>query len=127
MPRLKLLWQLYPTYILIVLMALVMVGSYMGDAVHQFYIDQTLKELEAKAKLSRNVIESFLTKPENLGKVCRRIASDASARITVVLPNGRVICDSKKQPARMDNRSDRPEIVKVLTGKTGTSFPSIDV
>ncbi len=122
MPRSKLLWQLYPTYLFITLAALLASGLYALSSVRQFYMERTAADLEAKAKLSRQLIVPYLDQPETLSKICRRIGSEASARVTVVLPDGTVICDTDKNPARMDNHSDRPEISQAFTGRTGSSM-----
>src|SRR5208337_3488062 len=42
-------------------------------------------------------------------------------RLTVILPSGKVVGDSSKNPARMDNHADRPEIQQAFQGKIGIS------
>jgi len=44
-----------------------------------------------------------------------------TTRITIILPDGRVIGDAKENPAGMDNHRNRPEIAAALKGATGTA------
>ncbi len=48
------------------------------------------------------------------------VARAASARVTVVAADGRVIADSEADPRKMENHSHRPEIAQALAGATGT-------
>jgi two-component system phosphate regulon sensor histidine kinase PhoR len=49
------------------------------------------------------------------------LARDAGARITVIAPDGRVLCDSEADPDQMENHAARPEIAAALKGNQGTS------
>ena len=122
MPRSKLLWQLYPTYLLITLAAIISGGWYALNSVREFYMDQIATDLEAKANLSRAQIVPLLNRSEKLSNVCRRIATQASVRVTVVSSDGTVMCDSEKDPSRMDNHRNRPEIRRAFSGETGSSI-----
>jgi len=53
--------------------------------------------------------------------LARELAAQAGARITIVLPDGRVIGDSEEDPARMENHADRPEIQKALQDEVGSA------
>ncbi len=119
----RLLWQIYPSYLVITLIALSAVTWYTSRSLRAFYLDQTAANLEAKARLAiRQIRErSSLDGPEFPNALCVRLGEDAKARLTLVLPRGRVLCDSEKDPARMDDHSTRPEIREALAGQTGRS------
>lgn len=51
----------------------------------------------------------------------RRMAQEASARLTVISADGRVVIDTTAQPAQMENHRDRAEFVDALRGKGGSS------
>ena len=49
----RLVWQLYLPYLVITIMSLVAVTWYATGTLAQFYLDQTGKDLEARANLER--------------------------------------------------------------------------
>ena len=58
MGRKRLLWQIYPSYILITVISLMAVGWYTSRSVRQFYLDNTRSDLEARARLVKSQIET---------------------------------------------------------------------
>jgi len=51
--------------------------------------------------------------------ICKEIGKQSATRITVILPSGQVIGDSRETPHQMDNHADRPEIAMALAGNPG--------
>ena len=49
-------------------------------------------------------------------------AKEALTRVTVTLPDGRVVGDSFTAPEKMENHADRPEIRDAVEGRVGTSI-----
>lgn len=49
------------------------------------------------------------------------IAKNTNARVTVIARDGRVLAESEKDPAKMENHSARPEVIAALQGKNGWS------
>jgi two-component system phosphate regulon sensor histidine kinase PhoR len=44
--------------------------------------------------------------------LCRRLGDDLASRITVIAPDGKVLCDSAESSVEMENYAARPEIVE---------------
>ena len=127
MSRKPLLWQLYPSYLVITLIALVAVGWYSSHSFRDFYLKQIAEDLESRAYLARQQISSALESNDfdKVDKLCKELGSRSSTRITVVLTSGRVLGDSDEDPANMDNHANRPEIIQALdTGKGQYMRPS---
>ncbi|MCK5243664.1 MAG: HAMP domain-containing protein [Desulfobacterales bacterium] len=125
MPKKKrLLWQLYPSYLLITVISVMGVTWYASSSLRQFFLGQTASDLEARARLVEKQIEECLDPPDEkcVDSLCKRIGRRASTRITIILPSGKVIGDSREDPAKMDNHVDRPEFMQALTGPSGTSM-----
>jgi two-component system phosphate regulon sensor histidine kinase PhoR len=122
--RKRLLWQLYPSYLLITIICLVVVTWYASRSLRHFYIDQSAIDLEARAHLLeqqfREVIDPLDTKAVDL--LCKKIGKSASTRITIILPTGKVVGDSDEDPRSMDNHANRPEVRLALNGQVGTSI-----
>lgn len=119
----RLLWQVFPCYLLITLVALLAVTWYASRSMRRFYMNHIAVDLEARARLvEKQVLERIaLTQEESVDSLCKNLGKKASTRITVILPSGRVIGDSEEDPARMDNHGSRAEVRDALAGETGTS------
>lgn len=70
--------------------------------------------------LQPTVIEKLANNPDILDSWAKQMGESINARISVILPNGRVMADSKASPESMDNHLDRPEISRAMTGNTSS-------
>jgi two-component system, OmpR family, phosphate regulon sensor histidine kinase PhoR len=121
--RRKLIWQLYPSYLIIIILSLAAVGWYATNSLRQFYLQKTAEDLRVRALLVATLAKERLTpeKAHQLDAVSKKVGSETTTRITIILPSGRVIGDSDFDPSVMTNHADRPEIQAVLDGKVGYS------
>ena len=120
----RLIWQLYPTYLLITLLALGAASWYASSFLSDYFLERTIAGLKVQGRIIMGRIAPQLF-PLNAGEVdrlCKEIGKSAQIRVTVLLPDGRVIGDSEKNPADMDNHADRPEVIKAVSGETGSSL-----
>ena len=126
MARKKLIWQLYPTYLIVTVIALVAVTWYCSHFFRYFYIDQTRKKLMTLAYVVAEQMSTSLQAKDfrEIDRVCKQLgrASKKETRFTVMLPSGKVIGDSDEDPAQMANHSDRTEMRKVLSDGYGWSL-----
>jgi two-component system phosphate regulon sensor histidine kinase PhoR len=122
-PR-RLLWQLFPSYLLITLISLLAVSWYASGAMRHFFLDQTATDLRARAALLDKQIKVLLSplRGETIDAICKEAGRLSATRITVILPDGTVIGDSRETPRLMDNHANRPEIAAALAGQTGSSL-----
>jgi two-component system, OmpR family, phosphate regulon sensor histidine kinase PhoR len=123
MAKKRLLWQLYPTYLLITLMALLSVGWYALSSLQEFYYDRTTIDLEVRARLVERLVAGQLPSRDKsrLDSLSKEVGRSAFMRVTLIQPSGEVLGDSHEDPARMDNHGDRPEIKDALAGYRGMS------
>jgi two-component system phosphate regulon sensor histidine kinase PhoR len=119
----RLLWQLYPTYIIIILVSLLAATWFASRTLKQFYREQSASDLEARALLFKSQILESLSPldAQVIDRLCKKAGGQATTRITVILPSGKVVGDSERDPATMDNHVDRPEVIQALSGQTGMS------
>ena len=76
MPRKKrLLWQLYPSYLLITLVSVGAVTWYASEALRQLFLEQTASDLEARARLLEKQVMDHLDPldREGLDSLCKKI------------------------------------------------------
>ena len=114
----RLIWQLYPPYLIITFVSLIAVTWYASGALARFYLDQTAKDLEARANLVKKQIAGLLNPldVDAVDRTCKNAGAVSATRITVVLPDGRVIGDSRETPRFMDNHANRKEVSGALAG-----------
>ncbi len=116
--RRRLIWQLYPSFLAVTLLALVAVTWYCSDAFRSFYYEQTRGELRSLVYFVAEQVSAKydLSQAEKLDDLCKRLgrASDGRTRVTIILPSGRVVADSDEDPSVMNNHSDRPEFIEAL-------------
>ncbi|HPD17030.1 MAG TPA: ATP-binding protein [Planctomycetota bacterium] len=125
MGRRPLLWQLFPSYVVIIALSLAAVTWYATSTLRDFHHAEVARELEARARVIERQAEKLLA-PEAaaaLDALCKDLGKRSATRITVMLPSGRVIGDSDEDPTRMENHAtpSRPEMMAALRGETGTS------
>ena len=119
----KLVWQIFPANILIILIAIIAVSWYGTASMREFYLQDTESDLEARASLVRSRIIDYLSagKIELLRDYCVRAGRESGTRITVILDDGKVVADSNENPEIMDNHRHRLEIEEAFAGGVGKS------
>ncbi|HIG26517.1 MAG TPA: hypothetical protein EYQ50_01465 [Verrucomicrobiales bacterium] len=112
MKRRRLLWQLFPTYLGITLVALIAATWYASVSFRQFYYSQVFKSLEVSVFLFEPFISRSLSDPNRLDlqELISSVGRRTEARITIIDAVGKVLGDSHSDPGPMDNHNDRPEI-----------------
>ncbi|MFH1865450.1 MAG: ATP-binding protein [Candidatus Eisenbacteria bacterium] len=123
MRRRKLLWHLFPSYLLITVIAVAAVSLYSYVALRSFYLDETADALTARARLLVAQMRPLLVADDSdgLDAIARELGVAISTRVTVVSMRGVVLADSEEDRAVMDNHADRPEVVVAMTGEVGAA------
>jgi len=120
MVRRRLIWQLFPAYVIVALIAVAAAGGYASRSLRLFYLNEKARDLEAVAFMVKTQIEGDLNKGDynSLDQLCKKIGRAGKIRITVILPSGKVVADSDENPGEMAPHNDRPEIIQALaTGR----------
>ena len=121
MRRRRLLWQIFPTYVIVIVVAMIAMTWYFVYAVKQFYLDRNAHELEARAVILRERLigVDLGSQTAVVDSLCKRIGRESGTRITIVMPSGAVIGDTDEDPAKMENHANRPEVQEALAGRLG--------
>jgi two-component system phosphate regulon sensor histidine kinase PhoR len=122
-PRRRLLWQIYPAYLLITVLALGAVGWFASREARQLYLARTAEDLAARAWLVEPEVRARLAAGDGaaVDALCKGLDPQAATRITVILPGGRVVGDSEESPAAMASHADRPEVAAAFAGAGGSA------
>jgi two-component system, OmpR family, phosphate regulon sensor histidine kinase PhoR len=120
----KLIWHFYPWFLITTLIAIFMLTWYTSSASRTFFLQRTQFDLQNQSLLLKpQITKSLLIRElERIDQLCKEFGIEASTRITVILPDGRVIGDSEKNPSQMDSHIDRPEVMQAIHDGMGTSL-----
>ena len=123
MTKRRLLWQLYPAFLVLFLVALVGVTWYATSSVETFFNQRAEYELNMRARMVAQAMEGLKgeSAPAEVDRLCKRIGKSSEMRVTVIAPGGRVIGDSDAAPATMENHADRPEVEDALARGEGSA------
>lgn len=123
--RKKLIWQLYPSFLAITLVTLVVATAYSSYIFRSFYLDEIEQELRLTADVAASQIAQVLDggTPAEVDTLCKELgrAGAGQMRLTVIAESGKVLADSDEDPARMKDHSDRAEIIQALNEGYGQS------
>ncbi|MEX1297921.1 MAG: PAS domain-containing sensor histidine kinase, partial [Desulfotignum sp.] len=120
MKKQKLIWQIFPFFLVVIIVSLSLEAWYFNRHSRQFFLENTEKELIVRARLIELKIAGMLSeKPvqeENLNALCKHMGEAIQTRVTIVALSGRVIADSFARVATMENHRNRPEIMTAFSG-----------
>jgi len=119
----KLIWYIYPWFLLITLLPLLAIIWYTSNTGRELFMDRTRADLLNQARIMQNSVTRLLQEEriDDIDRLCKETGTVSNTRFTVILPNGRVIGDSQKKPESMDFHGNRPEIITALKSGTGSS------
>jgi len=115
--------NLFPSYLLIILVALIPVTWYATHSLRSLSERQTARDLETRARLVSPLIAGHIESINVpvIDSICIDLGSRTETRLTVILPDGRVLGDTEEDPAVMERHGSRPEIAEAVGGKVGTA------
>lgn len=124
MRRRKLIWTLFPPYLLITLAAIIGVTWHSTASLYKFFIAENTRQMKKQAILLANDLSPLLKSAQHsqADELSKRLGAETSTRITAILPDGRVVGDTDEDAARMENHRDRPEVAAALAGEVGSSI-----
>ncbi|RJO63265.1 MAG: HAMP domain-containing histidine kinase [Myxococcales bacterium] len=122
MPR-KLLWQLYPSFLIITVLSLAAMGLFASDSIRDFYLANLRDSLETSARLAAAAIDERFSPADRqeIDALLKAFGENSTRRLTVIAPDGVVIGDSQRPAETMANHADRPEVREALAGRSGYS------
>lgn len=121
MKKKKFLWKLYYVFSALSIIPLVILALYASSLFNDTIITADKDVLLQRSNLIKEKLETSEIDSVDLQKFSARYDNLSGARVTIIEINGKVIADSREEPAKMDNHSDRPEVIDALAGRTGIS------
>jgi two-component system phosphate regulon sensor histidine kinase PhoR len=117
----RLLWQIFPSYLVITLLALIAFAINVSFLIDSFFISQTRQTLEVRAQLAREVMETSIDAMNlaHIDAACKKLGQETKTRITVIESSGRVLGESDRDPQTMESHLMRPEVQQALKEQVG--------
>ena len=123
MRRKKLIWQLFPPFLFITFISLLVTTVYVTKFWRQLYLEQLTTNLFKLTYLVQPQLNPLLAGQDfsQIDNLAKYLGKQTNIRFSIILPNGRVVGDSEYDPQKMENHGDRPEFQKALRGESGIS------
>lgn len=120
--RSRMFWRLFGIYGMLLLLAIGSLGLIIVRRVEQHSRQQIEDSLRTKALLLFETVRAFPSHPgPALQERLEALSQETATRITLLDTQGKVIADSEKDPAEMDNHASRPEILAAAANRFGTA------
>ncbi|EKM3321613.1 PAS domain-containing protein [Listeria monocytogenes] len=115
----KKLWlKIGLSFFILFFVVMVIVGIFSGELMKSTYLNMKENQLEDDAKIllqTTNMENLDLDKDAaTIQKSLDPLDEDIDARITVIDSKGDVVADTKKDPEKLDNHMNRPEVTDIL-------------
>ena len=109
--------RIFHSTVCIVLAALIAFSMLLSVGLYFVFAGRYQSTLEAELKL----LVASLSEGEDPASAFQRWASAGEdVRLTLIGPDGRVLCDTDADPLQMENHADRPEVAAALAGGAGS-------
>ena len=123
--RSKLLWQVYAGYVTIVIISTLIVGILNSRQISEEGMRDIHQSLSAHTELLAEIAKLSL-QPNNpdfksLQQTLKQLGKNTRSRLTIIANDGMVLADSREHPEKMDNHSQRPEIIDARTQGSSTT------
>ena len=127
----KLIWQIFPSFLIVIVISLSSVTSYSTSYFKKFFLKNSEKELTIRAELLQISFADILldgitngdqTQIQSVDRYCKDIGEKTGTRVTIIFPSGVVVGDSFEDIKMMENHMKRPEIMEALKRKKGVSI-----
>jgi two-component system phosphate regulon sensor histidine kinase PhoR len=116
----KLFWQIYPSYLIVIIICTAIGSYYASSSIKTFFYSQVENSLYEKSGLFVPTVKKELlnnSPSEVIDFLCVDAGKRAGLRFTIVDFKGKVLGDTKEDPENMENHRQRPEIRAAFSGK----------
>lgn len=120
----KLIWQIYPSTVMVVAVVILAATWYGAYVFQDFFLKESELDLEARASLIRSRVADYLEQGSvnALRAFCKEAGRESGTRITIIDREGVVLADSNERPEVMENHRERPEILAAYQGERGRTL-----
>ena len=115
--------RVFAGYAVVSLLAVLVFALYTRGLARRISYDALTRGLESTARASLVSAAPLINRGRSgeLGGLAAAVGKEGGVRLTVIDQNGVVLADSEQDPAKMENHSNRPEVITAMTGRVGVS------
>ncbi len=121
----SLLWRLAIPFILLIILSVGGVSLYAYQFMERTYYENLRTTLRTEADLIARDVVGYLRDGQinpKLNDLVNDYAGITGVRVTIILPDGRVIGESGRDPDQVENHLNRPEVQQALSQGEGTAM-----
>lgn len=124
----RLLWQIFPAFLVITALGLLLISVNVSTLLKSFYYDETQIKLEKLAGMGAASLLGVVEGGERfqIQQLCEQMGDVSGTRFTVIDLNGDILGDSDKSPEVMETHFDRPEFQSALGNEVGMAVRPSD-
>jgi two-component system phosphate regulon sensor histidine kinase PhoR len=111
-------WQLFLGFLVIIGVSVGGTRWYSARSWEWLYQEQIAQSLQSHAAIVEPLVRRWLSEGQDtqLQEWIGSAGRNTPIRLTVILPDGKVIADSRSDPLLMDNHANRPEVESAIHG-----------
>ena len=120
----RLLWQIYPAFLILTLIGLLAISWNVSILLKNFYKTEKTAQLERMARVAIHYFEGAIgtEQYDKMQTACVELKNATQLRYTIINLQGKVLADSDQAPEQMENHLLRPEVQAVLDGRVGSDI-----
>lgn len=117
-------WRTAAIFVVLTLVCIGGLSTYLSHFFRNSYLDDLETQLANQAWLVADGSSSYLVEEDAdfIDDLAKNWGEGIGARVTIISLNGTVLGDSEEDPSRMENHSDRPEVVQALSAGSGVNI-----
>ena len=122
--KMSLRTRLTLTYILIVALCTVTIGTYLLGSLESFFLKLVASRLLSECRTAAGLLTASPSagSPQSTKALISHIGRSGGSRVTLISPSGVVLADSAQDPDTLDWHGDREEIIEAMTTGYGQSI-----
>ena len=116
------MWKQFLRFFLIIVLTAGLIVYFSYKEIKKEYIENLQITLENYAQLIERSLKDYVVenKTEDLNQFAKQLGDELGIRCTIIKKDGKVLGDSDEEPRKMENHSDRPEIIQAFNTGIGT-------
>ncbi len=119
----KLIWKFLAAYVPLILLAVFVLNFFVSFSLRNHFEEQITQQLQSNSLLVGSIIQEDIKNKNysNIQKQVMLLSKKLDLRITVIDNTGIVLGDSQRNPEKMENHGDRPEVTEAFKNGLGIS------
>jgi two-component system phosphate regulon sensor histidine kinase PhoR len=121
--RTKIIWKFFGALVFLILLSVFIMHLFVSRRLGEHFENKMTESLRLNAQLVGDILKDDLRngRYDLVQQAVSRVSGEINERITVIGPQGRVLADSERDPAVMENHSERQEVLDAMAYGFGHS------